>query len=295
MVLDVGAIGAASRWSPTDLEPRDGDGGAAGSRRGDTGGPDGRWQRGGLMSRICTVLARAGSVGLPGKNMRRLGGVPLAMHSVRQARDAGLFDAIAVSSDDPLLLEAARGEGVDAVVERPPDLATAFVSKLPALRHCVDAAERMLRREFEVVVDLQPTSPLRLASDIARAVDLLERDASAQNVVSVSRSRHSPESTLVESGPSGFVRLLRPTSNPSVRRQDQPDIYALNGSIYVWRRGALAAELPVIGDASLVYVMPESRSIDVDTALDWEFVQHLYGRERLWKSDDEGSGSSRDL
>lgn len=246
------------------------------------------------MSRLCTVLARAGSVGLPGKNMRRLGGVPLAMHSVRQARASGLFDAIAVSSDDPLLLSEARAEGADAVIERLPEHATEHAAKLPALRHCVDTAEQMLGRRFEIVVDLQPTSPLRLPSDIHRCIDLLERDARAQSVVSVSRSRHSPESTLVEVGPAGFARLVRPTTNPSVRRQDQPAFYALNGSIYVWRRDHLAGDAPVIGERTRVYPMPDARSLDIDTALDWVLVQHLYGRMDLWGDDGQEEDPSRE-
>jgi spore coat polysaccharide biosynthesis protein SpsF (cytidylyltransferase family) len=75
------------------------------------------------MRRVCTVLARAGSVGVPGKNVRLLGGVPLIVHSIRHARATGLFDAVVVSTDDPEARRIAEDAGVDLVIERPAELA----------------------------------------------------------------------------------------------------------------------------------------------------------------------------
>lgn len=135
------------------------------------------------MRRICTVLARAGSTGVPGKNTRLLGGIPLVAHSIRHARATGLFETLVVSTDDPEVRRIARQEGVDLVVDRPEALASATAGKVPAIVHAVETAERDLGRRFDVVVDLDVTSPLRVPEDVLAAVELLESDPHAANVI----------------------------------------------------------------------------------------------------------------
>jgi CMP-N,N'-diacetyllegionaminic acid synthase len=228
------------------------------------------------MSRLCTVLARAGSVGVPGKNVRPLGGVPLIAHSIRHARATGLFDAVVVSSDDREARRIAEAEGVDLVVDRPAELATATAGKLPAVRHAVERAEAMLGATYEVVVDLDVTSPLRSPDDVVAAVALLEGDPDAANVITAAPARRSPYFNLVERAADGSVRLVRPSDPPLLRRQDAPDCFDMNASIYVWRRAALMDGLAVVNGATRLHVMPEERSHDIDSELDWSIVTHLY-------------------
>ena len=228
------------------------------------------------MRRICTVLARAGSVGVPGKNVRHLGGVPLIVHSIRHAQQSGLFDAIIVSSDDPVARGLAETEGVELVIDRPVALASPTAGKVPAIVHAVETAEQQLRIAFDVVVDLDVTSPLRLPEDIVAAVAMLEGDATASNVITGSPARRSPYFNLVERTPEGRVKVARPSDPPLVRRQDAPDCFDMNASIYVCRRATLTADLPVVNPGSRLYVMPGERSHDVDSELDWSIVTHLY-------------------
>jgi CMP-N,N'-diacetyllegionaminic acid synthase len=228
------------------------------------------------MRRMCTVLARAGSVGVPGKNVRLLGGVPLVAHSIRHARTTGLFEAVVVSTDDPEVRRIAEAEGVDLVIERPPELATATAGKVPAIVHAVEVAEKTLRGSFDVVVDLDATSPLRLPDDVVAAVALLEHDPDAVNVITAAPARRSPYFNLVERRPDGVVQLARPTDPPVLRRQDAPECFDMNASIYVWRRAALQAGLAVINPGTRLLVMPEERSHDVDSELDWSIVTHLH-------------------
>ena len=235
------------------------------------------------MRRVCTVLARAGSVGVPGKNTRLLGGVPLVAHSIRHARASELFDAVVVSTDDPEVRRIAESERVDLVVTRPDDLATAAAGKVPAIAHAVGVAEAELGREFDVVVDLDVTAPLRDPDDVVAAVALLEQDPSAANVITAAPARRSPYFNLVERGRDGTVRLVRPSDPPLLRRQDAPDCFDMNASIYVWWRATLSADLPVINPGTRLHVMPEERSHDVDSELDWSIVTHLHtlkGRPR---------------
>src|SRR5579872_5457966 len=119
--------------------------------------------------RLCTICARGGSKGVPGKNIRELLGKPLIAHSLDQARACGLFYAIAVSSDSDEILDVAKRFGADVLVRRPEEMASDTAAKLPAIRHCVEGAEKALGRTFPVFVDLDATSPLRLPADISGA------------------------------------------------------------------------------------------------------------------------------
>jgi CMP-N-acetylneuraminic acid synthetase len=227
------------------------------------------------MNRICTVLARAGSVGVPGKNSRPIGGLPLVAHSIRHARLSGLFDAVVVSTDDEEVRRIAEDEGVELVVARPAELATATAGKLPAILHAVEQAESMLGTGFDVVVDLDATSPLRVPEDVVAAVALLERHPDATNVITASPARRSPYFNLVERGPDDTIRLVRPSDPPLLRRQDAPECFDMNASIYVWWRAALEVGAVVVNPRTLLHVMPEERSQDIDTELDWAIVSHL--------------------
>ena len=224
------------------------------------------------MSRICTICARGGSKGVTNKNLRPLAGKPLIAHTIEQARSSGLFDLIAVSSDSPEILDSSRGHGADLAVVRPPELATDDAAKLPAIRHCVEQAEKSAGITFDVVVDLDATSPLRLAQDIRGAIELLETRG-VSNVLTAAPARRSPYFNLVELGENGVVRLSKPPAKAIVRRQDSPQCFDMNASIYVWRRDALFEHATVFAPDTLLFVMPEERSIDIDSELDFEIVE----------------------
>jgi len=229
------------------------------------------------VMRLCTICARGGSQGIPNKNIRLLGGRPLIAHSITQARESSVFDAVAVSSDSRAILDAARDWGADVLVERPEELATHVAAKVPAIRHCVETVESLRGFRYDVVVDLDATSPLRAVSDIQGAVALLERTG-VSNVITASPARRSPYFNLVEVGPDDVVRLSKPLAGGVVRRQDAPPCYDMNASIYVWRRRALAEGRTVFLEDTRLFVMPEERSLDIDSPLDFEIVEFLMGR-----------------
>jgi CMP-N,N'-diacetyllegionaminic acid synthase len=213
------------------------------------------------MSRVCTICARGGSKGVRGKNLREMHGKPLLAYTVEQAKASGLFDVVAVSSDSSQILEIANRFGADLLIERPAELATDTAAKLPVIRHAVAEAERQSGRTFGTLVDLDATSPLRNVDDIRAAVALLE-DTGSGNVITAMPARRSPYFNLVELNDRGQVVLSKPVATPFVRRQDAPLCFDMNASIYVWRRDTL-------------FVMPEERSIDIDSELDFQFVEFL--------------------
>jgi N-acylneuraminate cytidylyltransferase/CMP-N,N'-diacetyllegionaminic acid synthase len=236
---------------------------------------------GGRISYLCTICARGGSKGVPGKNIRALLGRPLIAHSIEQARATGLFDAIAVSSDSEDILEVARKNGADIVVRRPDEMASDMAAKVPAIRHCLLAAEERMGRTYSVFVDLDVTSPLRLPSDIIGAVRLLE-EKEASSVITGAPARRSPYFNLVESDEEGHVRVCKTLPHEIVRRQDAPRCYDMNASIYVWKRDIFVANPAVFYEDTQLFEMPEERSIDIDSELDWEIVELLMQRRAQW-------------
>ena len=223
---------------------------------------------------IATICARGGSKGLPGKNVKPFAGKPLIAHTIAHALDCAEIDAVYVSTDDVRIADIARNAGAEVPYLRPAELATDEAGKLPVIEHLVSHLERqgeLIRR----VVDLQPTSPLRESSDISAA---LLAHPEAQLVVSVGEAADNPYFNLVEQGADGLVHLSK--GDGAARRQDVPPVFALNGSMYVWRRAALAHAavhgLWSVGVAA--HVMPRWKCVDIDTLEDFEYAQWLYGR-----------------
>ena len=231
------------------------------------------------MNRLCTICVRGGSKGVKNKNIRLLAEKPLLAHTLEQARDCHLFQRIAVSSDSDAILEIAADWGVQELVVRPPELALDTSPKLPAIRHCVETVEKRTGNSFDIIVDLDATSPLRWTEDIRGAVDLLETQGRS-NVITAAPARRSPYFNLVELGDDGVVRLSKPPEKTIVRRQDSPPCFDMNASIYVWKRAALFNTPTVFNSDTGLFVMPENRSLDIDTELDFEIVEMLMKKRK---------------
>ena len=231
------------------------------------------------MTLLCTICARGGSKGVVGKNARDLLGKPVLGWSIAQARETGLFDAIAFSSDSDALLDAALKAGADIAVKRPDEMATDTAPKLPAIRHGLERAIAQTGRTPEIFVDLDVTSPLRLASDITGAVALL-RESGTRNVITGAPARRSPYFNLVEQRTDGSVGLSKTADPPITRRQDAPRCFDMNASIYVWRVAPFLEQPAVFYPDTRLFEMPEERSIDIDSDLDFALVELLL-RQRL--------------
>ncbi|MBU5615225.1 acylneuraminate cytidylyltransferase family protein [Geomonas azotofigens] len=231
------------------------------------------------VNRLCTICARGGSKGVKNKNIRELLGKPLIAYSLQQAIESSLFRTIAVSSDSDEILEIAGKWGAQHLIKRPDELATDQAAKIPAIRHCVREVERITGTAFTTLVDLDATSPLRVADDIIGAVRLLE-ERGVSNVITGMNARRSPYFNLVEADANGFVRLAKKLERPVVRRQDGPKCYDMNASVYVWRRDCMFESDSVFNGDTLLYEMPEDRSIDIDSELDFQFVEFLMKARR---------------
>jgi N-acylneuraminate cytidylyltransferase/CMP-N,N'-diacetyllegionaminic acid synthase len=164
-------------------------------------------------------------------------------------------------------------------------MATDVAPKLPAIRHCLEQAIARTGTTPDVFVDLDVTSPLRLPSDISGAVAFL-RKSDARNVITGAPAHRSPYFNLVEARPDGTVGLSKIAEPPIVRRQDAPPCFDMNASIYVWRVAAFLENPSVFYPDTRLFEMPQERSVDIDSELDYALVELL-----LQKRQSVGTGS----
>lgn len=228
--------------------------------------------------RICTVLARGGSKGLPGKNSMRLGGIPLLAHSIRQAFASGVFQDVVFSSDSDELLEIASQEGA-STLKRPDHLADDESGKLPGIIHAVRHMEHLTALDYKTVVDLDVTSPLRSIQDIKNVISILENQK-LESVFSASRSRKSPYFNIASKSNGRWGPAISVDPYPK-RRQDAPETFDMNGSVYAWNKVSLFEQQAVFLERTEVYAMQEESSWDVDTQLDFDVISYLFERKKV--------------
>ena len=173
------------------------------------------------------------------------------------------------------ILNIAKKWGADFCIRRPNELANDYAAKPPAIRHCLKEVEKITGEQFQIFVDLDATSPLRVQDDLIKAVTMIE-EKKVSNVITACPARRSPYFNLVELTETGVAKLSKELEIPVLRRQDSPKCFDMNASIYVWSREAILTETNsyFFHDTQL-YIMPENRSIDIDTELDFQFVEFL--------------------
>lgn len=225
------------------------------------------------MKILCTICARAGSKGVTNKNLRPINSKPLIVYSIEQALATKLFDQIVVSSDSAEIRNVALANGATDAVERPFELASDTAPKLPAIRHCVESSEKKFG-QFEVIIDLDATAPLRNPEDILGALELL-KTTNSDNVITGTPAHRSPYFNLVETNEQGIVHLSKQPRAAVDRRQDSPECFDMNASIYVWRRHALFENETLFTKSTRLFVMPRERSIDIDSQADFDMVEWL--------------------
>lgn len=220
------------------------------------------------------IPARGGSKGVVGKNVRPLAGEPLVARTVRVALESDALDAVVVSTDDAAIAQAARTAGAE-VLQRPTELASDTATMTGVIGHALGELAQQ-GHEFTHLMLLQPTSPLREASDIRAAISRMD-ETGASAVVSVCETEHSPllANTLPEDG--SLEHFLRPEV-ARANRQDLPHHYRLNGAIYLADIGFYRQTGSFLGAGAYALVMPPERSVDIDSELDFAIAELLVER-----------------
>ena len=219
---------------------------------------------------LAVIPARGGSKRLPGKNIKLLGGKPLIAWSIEAAKCSQLVDRVVVSTDNEDIASVSRTFGADVPFIRPTALSGDHSSTDSAIIHALDSLEE----EYEIVVILQPTSPLRTAEDIDNALAMLA-DTGVNGVVSVCECEHPPQwsNTLPD------TQLMGDFLRPSIlgkRSQDLPQYYRLNGCLYTFEVEVYRQKQGTYySDDVKAYIMPPERSVDIDTQVDFCFAESL--------------------
>ncbi len=231
------------------------------------------------MSVLTVIPARAGSKGLPGKNIRPLAGLPLLAHSIRCAHLAGLTDVI-VSTDSAEIADVARAYGAMVPFMRPAELATDSAPMMPVIEHALLSFESSVGSHFDRVLLLDPTSPGRLPGDIASANRILDEDGSTMGVVAVSRPHFNPYWVGV-TAVDGVLQPAFPALARAGRRQDLPPFFRINGSLYLWRREFVLSGQHWSDEKMAPLEIPEARAFSIDTLEEFEMAEWQVTTGRL--------------
>lgn len=226
-----------------------------------------------MLKPLYIIPARGGSKGIPGKNIKLLAGKPLIAYAIEAARDAGGDDShIILSTDYKEIADTARELGLQVDYMRPPELATDKSGSREVILDAMDWAERH-GIEYNCVVLLQPTSPMRTANDITGALALYSKDIDM--VVSVTEASTNPYYNCFETDPeSGYLHISK-GDGILTRRQDAPKAWEYNGAVYVINPISIKS-LPLGRFTRRIpFEMPRERSIDLDTPTDWLIAEAL--------------------
>jgi CMP-N-acetylneuraminic acid synthetase len=227
---------------------------------------------------LAVIPARGGSKGVPRKNIRPVCGKPLIAYTLETASAVRhLLYRTIVSTDDPEIAEVARKHGGDVPFLRPADLAGDRVPTVPVVKHAVEWVEARDNVRLDWILLLQPTDPLRSPEDVEAAIGLA-RKGGCDSVISVVRvfAAHPMVMKKIEGD------RLEPyciEEKEGTRRQDyQPPAFMRNGAIYLTRRDVLMKDGSMWGKHIRPYVMPEERSVGVDSELDLDLIELLMKR-----------------
>lgn len=223
---------------------------------------------------LCVIPARGGSKGLPGKNLRPLGGLPLIAWACRAARATPGLDRVVVSTDDPAIAAAAEAAGVPAPFLRDAALAQ---DRTPVVEVLADAVRRMESVDgarYDWVCLLQATSPLVQPDDITRALERA-RATGADTVLSVYPAGQKHPEIMLHLEPDGRVRWFCEARQRMARRQDLPPVFVRSGLVYVVRRDLLLGRGTLYGDAVYAVEVPAARALSIDTAADLRVAEAL--------------------
>lgn len=230
------------------------------------------------------IPAKAGSARLPGKNIMPLAGKSLLVRTIQVARKSGLCERLFVSTENMEVARIARDEGIELPFMRPEHLAHDPAGVVEVALHTLEMWKA--RGEvFDTLVILLPTSPFRMASDLISAMQAY-LDLGVDFLMSVSREIHSPLSSLVMEG--GRLLPLHPEwLNRTGARATQalPDLVRCNGAITIVDVASFRRERNYYAYPLGAYQMPVERSLDIDTALEFEFAEFLAKRHPEWLDD----------
>ena len=221
---------------------------------------------------LALIPARGASKGLPYKNIRILMEKPLIAWTIEEAKKSKYLDRIIVSTEDVKIANISKRYGADVPFLRPKKLATDTAKMMDVVLHTMKCMEKD-NAIYDLIILLQPTSPLRIARDIDNAIKLLFTKK-AQAIVSICQTEHNPCGSNILPINGCLGTFLRPKFI-NKNRQELSTFYRINGAIYLAYSSYFKKIKQFLGKKTYAYIMPAERSVDIDTKLDFEFAWFL--------------------
>jgi N-acylneuraminate cytidylyltransferase len=225
------------------------------------------------------IFARGGSKGLPGKNIKLLGGKPLIAYSIEAGLKSSVLDRIIVSTDDKQIADVAIKYGAEVPFLRPKELAGDTSAEWDAWRHAINSLPT-----FDIFVSLPATAPLRAPEDIVKCLEIYKKNGCDAVITCRPAGRH-PSFNMISLDNESKACLLMPPSKTVSRRQDAPAAYDMTTVAYVVNPAFIKNKRSIFEGLVRAVVIPEERALDIDTPLDFEFAEfllarNLYGSEK---------------
>lgn len=235
------------------------------------------------MNILITICARGGSKGIPGKNIKILNGKPLIAYTIEIANKfaENHSASISISTDDIEIKQIAENFGLKSNYLRPEYLGSDTAGKIDVIFDLLKFEENKNKTNFEIILDLDVTSPLRTIDDLEDAYNLFLDNSYALTLFSVNPSNRSPYFNMVEKNNAGFYELSKKLDSTILTRQSAPSVYDLNASFYFYRRNFfnLNSKTPITSQ-SLIFEMKHI-CFDLDHPLDFEFLDYLLSNNKL--------------
>jgi len=222
---------------------------------------------------LCVIPARGGSKGIPLKNLKKIGGIPIVEMAAKVATEVGYVDRIIVSTDNIDIANAAINGGAIAPFMRPEELSGDRVSDLEVLKHSLDEAERFDDCVYDLILMLQPTSPMRNAHHVADTIEtLVNKKFDAVWTISKTDSKSHPLKQLIVKN--NKLDYYDDAGKNIIARQQLKPVYHRNGIAYAITRDCILNKQSIMGD-NTGYVICDGEHISIDTVFDLELVRYL--------------------
>ena len=222
------------------------------------------------------ICARGGSKGVVRKNLRLLGGKPLLAWSIEVAKLCPSLDRIVVSTEDEEIAAVAKSFGAEVPFARPADLARDDSPELQVWQHAIRTLRELDGRAPDLLVSIPTTSPLRAPEDVEACISEL-RKSNADLCLTVREAQRNPYFNMVTME-EGWAKIAMSSADVTVRRQDAPKIYEITTVAYAAKASYVMSTARLLDGQVRAVIVPEERSLDIDSELDLQFAEFLFER-----------------
>ncbi len=232
------------------------------------------------MKYIVLICARGGSKGLPGKNIKPLGGIPLIGWSINTAKEMDNVSRIIVSTDSTDIANIAKEFGAEVPFIRPSHLAQDDSPEWLVWKHAINYLEENDDEIIDALIILPVTAPLRSIDDINACINEFE-NSKVDSVITVSEASRSPYFNMITNNSNGYSSLVIPPKDQITRRQDSPEVYDMTTVSYVVDVNFIKNNNGIFEGRVRSVIIPRKRAIDIDNLMDFQIAECLLNQKEF--------------